>query len=70
MTANDNGKHEGKYGRCPTCGKPAEATVRPFCSKRCRDVDLSRWFGETYRIPATGAELDEADSPALPEDGK
>ena len=37
--------------RCPICGKPAEAKSRPFCSRRCADVDLSRWLGGAYRIP-------------------
>lgn len=37
---------------CPICRKPAVARYRPFCSKRCADVDLGRWFGEAYRIPA------------------
>jgi endogenous inhibitor of DNA gyrase (YacG/DUF329 family) len=37
---------------CPICGKPAEdARHRPFCSGRCRQVDLGRWFGEVYRVP-------------------
>ena len=39
---------------CPICGKPASARWRPFCSKRCADIDLGRWFGEAYRIPARG----------------
>ncbi len=45
---------------CPVCGKPAEAAYRPFCSRRCADVDLGRWFNEDYRIPAeeTDAEGD------------
>ncbi|TMJ30154.1 MAG: DNA gyrase inhibitor YacG, partial [Alphaproteobacteria bacterium] len=29
---------------CPICGKPAAERFRPFCSKRCADVDLHRWF--------------------------
>ena len=37
--------------RCPICGKPALAETRPFCSRRCADVDLSRWLGGAYRIP-------------------
>ena len=37
---------------CPLCGKPAADRYRPFCSKRCADIDLGRWLGETYRIPA------------------
>jgi len=38
--------------KCPVCGKKAVADYVPFCSKRCADIDLHRWFGETYRIPA------------------
>lgn len=37
--------------RCPICGKPATQHDRPFCSPRCAEVDLGRWFGEAYRIP-------------------
>jgi endogenous inhibitor of DNA gyrase (YacG/DUF329 family) len=38
--------------RCPICGKPTVAEFRPFCSKRCADVDLHRWLSGTYAIPA------------------
>jgi endogenous inhibitor of DNA gyrase (YacG/DUF329 family) len=37
--------------KCPICGKPAERSFRPFCSKRCADVDLQRWFSGAYAIP-------------------
>jgi len=41
---------------CPTCGKPVAAAgqspAHPFCSDRCRLIDLGRWLGEEYRIPA------------------
>ena len=37
---------------CPICGKPAAHDYRPFCSRRCADVDLGRWLTEGYRIPA------------------
>ena len=54
---------------CPTCGKKVEWTeankYRPFCSKRCADVDLSRWLKGSYAIPAV--ELDDPDD-AAPED--
>jgi len=40
-----------KAPRCPICGRPAAPEFRPFCSKRCREVDLGRWFGGAYRIP-------------------
>ena len=36
---------------CPICGKPAVARTRPFCSPRCADVDLGRWFTEGYAVP-------------------
>ena len=41
-------------GGCPICGKPADDKVKPFCSTRCRQVDLNRWLSDSYRIP--GAE--------------
>jgi uncharacterized protein len=37
---------------CPICGKPAAERFRPFCSGRCKDVDLNRWFKGAYAIPA------------------
>ena len=44
---------------CPTCGAPAaapakagEKSPRPFCSRRCADIDLGRWFQGRYAIPA------------------
>ena len=37
---------------CPICGKPATEASRPFCSERCRDVDLNRWLSNSYAIPA------------------
>lgn len=46
-------------GRCPICGSPSEMGTRPFCSKRCRDVDLSRWLKGSYAIPGGQAEADE-----------
>ena len=41
---------------CPICGKPVAADYRPFCSRRCADVDLGRWLTESYRIPADDAD--------------
>jgi uncharacterized protein len=37
---------------CPICRRPPVAAFRPFCSDRCRRVDLDRWLGEAYRLPA------------------
>jgi len=36
---------------CPICGKPQDVGFRPFCSKRCADIDLGRWFNERYVVP-------------------
>jgi endogenous inhibitor of DNA gyrase (YacG/DUF329 family) len=44
---------------CPVCGKPATAESRPFCSERCRDVDLNRWLSGAYAIPARPADDEE-----------
>jgi endogenous inhibitor of DNA gyrase (YacG/DUF329 family) len=38
--------------RCEVCGKAQEARFKPFCSKRCADVDLGQWLGGRYSIPA------------------
>ena len=42
---------ESAAGRCPICRKPASTAFRPFCSKRCADVDLQRWLTGRYAIP-------------------
>jgi hypothetical protein len=38
--------------KCAVCGKPQVARFRPFCSKRCADVDLAKWLRGGYAIPA------------------
>ena len=45
--------------RCPICKAATEQAFRPFCSKRCADVDLSRWLSDTYAIASRGADDDE-----------
>jgi len=37
---------------CPICRKPAVEKFRPFCSRRCADVDLNRWLSGVYAVPA------------------
>lgn len=51
--------------RCAVCGKAQAAEFRPFCSRRCADLDLARWLGEGYAIPA---EEEGEGRPAIPED--
>lgn len=44
---------------CTLCGKPSTSAHAPFCSQRCREVDLNRWFTGAYAVPAV--ELDDLD---------
>jgi endogenous inhibitor of DNA gyrase (YacG/DUF329 family) len=41
-----------KKPKCPVCGKPQTQEQKPFCSKRCADIDLGRWLTESYTLPA------------------
>ena len=41
---------ETKKTTCPICGNPADEKYKPFCSKRCADVDLNRWLSGVYVI--------------------
>lgn len=46
---------------CPICEKETDQKYRPFCSRRCADVDLGRWLNGSYAVPADSSEdLDEA----------
>ncbi len=44
--------HAAATKPCPICGKPADPKMRPFCSRRCADVDLHRWLTGAYAVPA------------------
>lgn len=50
-----------KVSRCPICGKPASEATRPFCSPRCRDVDLNRWLSGTYVVPGADDDTEDRD---------
>ncbi len=52
--------------RCPVCRKPAQVDTRPFCSRRCADVDLQRWMVGAYRIPVSELEDEEGDGQPAP----
>lgn len=48
--------------KCPICKKNTVEIYKPFCSKRCADIDLSRWFSEDYRLssePRDEGEVEE-----------
>jgi endogenous inhibitor of DNA gyrase (YacG/DUF329 family) len=51
---------------CPICGKPVDPKFDPFCSKRCTDIDLSRWLKGVYAIPGKPAEEDGDDGSPAP----
>jgi uncharacterized protein len=52
---------KGSSKSCPICGKSATEASRPFCSERCRDVDLNRWLSNSYSIPGRKDEDEDAD---------
>ena len=62
--------------RCPICGKPAAPkdapddgrSPFPFCSERCKLIDLGRWLDGSYQIPAEDDDLDEADVEPIRDD--
>lgn len=53
---------------CPMCAKETDAKYRPFCSKRCADLDLAKWLSGSYAIPSAQDEDDETLSEALDEE--
>ncbi|MEZ5686531.1 MAG: DNA gyrase inhibitor YacG [Paracoccaceae bacterium] len=53
---------------CPICRKPAAPAYRPFCSKRCADIDLAKWLNGSYVIPGDLAEEEERAADAAPAD--
>jgi endogenous inhibitor of DNA gyrase (YacG/DUF329 family) len=52
-----------KTVKCPVCRKevPLDAPEMPFCSERCRLIDLGRWANEEYRIPAEPVTLPDTE---------
>ncbi len=54
---------EAAREKCPICGKPAEPKTRPFCSRRCADVDLNRWLSGAYTVPVKEAEDEDGSAP-------
>jgi endogenous inhibitor of DNA gyrase (YacG/DUF329 family) len=53
-------RRQAKPRKCPICRKPAVEASRPFCSERCRKIDLDRWRTEAYRVPVVEADDDTA----------
>lgn len=64
---------KGKQKQCPICGKPAEWSgniFRPFCSKRCKIIDLGDWSAEAYRIPGRKLDDDEHSGESVKKTGE
>jgi uncharacterized protein len=59
--ANDNA---APAKPCAICGKPLQLRYKPFCSKRCADIDLNRWLTGTYAIPVA----EDEERPDEPDD--
>lgn len=51
---------------CPECGRPSDRTLYPFCSNRCKDIDLNRWLSGSYAIPVS----EDEENQRPPEDGE
>jgi endogenous inhibitor of DNA gyrase (YacG/DUF329 family) len=49
---------------CPICRKPQAEAFKPFCSKRCQEIDLGRWFTESYKVETAEAASDSAEDGA------
>jgi len=65
---SSEGVTKASWVRCPACGKQAlyaaSNPARPFCSARCRNVDLSAWASESYRVAADKpSDTDDPDAP-------
>lgn len=58
------------HQHCPICGKNATLEYKPFCSKKCADIDLGRWLKGSYVIHTNEAPetSEEAEKPSLPDD--
>jgi endogenous inhibitor of DNA gyrase (YacG/DUF329 family) len=72
MPDTGNGKSNllGAGSPCPICRKPAVVEARPFCSKRCANVDLHRWLSGAYAIPVTEDSDEDGERAEVPQAGR
>ena len=56
--------------RCPICIKPTDTAFKPFCSKRCADIDLNRWLSGVYAVPVKDDEDEDGERPKDAEEGE
>ncbi len=45
--------------KCPICNNSVSPEFKPFCSKRCAEIDLGRWLTDNYRLPARPDEAED-----------
>jgi endogenous inhibitor of DNA gyrase (YacG/DUF329 family) len=52
--------------KCPICNKAVKPRAKnpsfPFCTQRCKTIDLGKWLNEEYRVPTEEADEDESES--------
>jgi endogenous inhibitor of DNA gyrase (YacG/DUF329 family) len=58
-----NNVDSNSSGACPLCGKATVQAFRPFCSKRCADVDLNRWLKGVYAVPVKEESDEDGERP-------
>ncbi len=63
-----------RQARCPVCQQSfvvsdGTDTQAPFCSRRCRDADLHRWFAEGYAVPVATERVAQDALPDAPDGG-
>lgn len=59
-----------KVRRCPICKSAAVEDYKPFCSKRCADIDLGKWFNDSYAIAGNEDDEDAINGEKAPNDGE
>ena len=64
MSQNETDKGTARSARCTICGEESSLAFRPFCSRRCADVDLARWLTGAYAIPVREDEDEDGDDSA------
>ena len=65
----DEAERKTTGARCPICSKPADVAFKPFCSKRCADIDLNRWLTGVYAVPVKEDEDEDGQRPADADEG-
>jgi endogenous inhibitor of DNA gyrase (YacG/DUF329 family) len=60
---NEIDRKTARLASCPICGNPVDRAFRPFCSKRCADVDLNRWLSGVYVVPVKEHDDEDGERP-------